>query len=166
MSRFEKDESFDLNSYVKVNERLAAFREKYPEGCIVTERRSEDDGVAFVTSVYRNTEEAAKLAGLGVSASTGHAYLEFDQAGTKSEEFTETVSLGRALANLGFSVEKSIASREEMENFYETSSYESDEEEEFDEDLEEQEEEPKLRASRKFNGSKKKSRFTRNQARK
>ena len=166
MSRYEQDDNFDEAGYVRVNERIAQFREEYPEGSITTFRTLENDGVSFKAVVFRNPKEVELYGATSIAPGTGHAYLSNEHFGEKVEEYTETVSVGRALANLGLSLEKSIASAEEMEKFQATQA--SDEEELEDDEEEEleaasdEEEEPKLKTKRKFSGkSGKTSRFRR-----
>lgn len=150
---------FDLENYVSVSDRLAEFRGKFPEGCISTDRVPEEEGVSFKTSVYRTKEEAVTLGTVGTAAATGHSFLLFSDAGPKAEEKAETTSVGRALANLGLSVENGIASREEMEDFAEEEYEARRDDRDYDE---EPEDEPKLKTNRKFGGGKKKpSRFSR-----
>ena len=102
---------FNLDDYVKVNTRIELFWEKYPDGRLVTEltERMGEDGI-FKASTYRTKEETEP-------ASTGHS--KGSLINPKSLEKTETVAVGRALANLGFEIKKGIASREEMEDFEE-----------------------------------------------
>ena len=110
-------DNFDESSYVKVNERLQEFWTKYPEGYISTFRSEAKNGIIFKTVLCRNEMDARLFSESGVASSTGHAYLPDSMKGEKVEEYCETVSLGRALAILGFKVEKSIASGEEMAQF-------------------------------------------------
>lgn len=117
----------DLDNYVKVNERIAEFRETYKEGFITTFRGDAKDGIAFKAVVFRNAEELAHYATCDIAPATGHSFLHDDARGDdKVEEYTETVAVGRALAILGFKVEKAIASAEEMEQFQNTKTTESD----------------------------------------
>lgn len=110
-------DDFDASTYVKVNERLREFWTRFPEGFISTFRAEAKDGITFKTVLCRNDKDARLFAESGISAATGHAYLSNSMKGEKVEEYCETVSLGRALAILGFRVEKSIASNEEMQQF-------------------------------------------------
>lgn len=103
-------DDFDASTYVKVNERLKQFRDQYPNGSIITERVRENGGVIYRAIIFRDINDCKP-------ASTGHAYLPDTMKGEKVEEYCETVSLGRGLAILGFKVEKSIASAEEMQQF-------------------------------------------------
>ena len=168
MSRGRRnDDDFNESSYVKVNERLSQFRKDYPEGAIHTIRGEDKDGVFFKCLVFRNHKEIELYASSQIAAATGHAYLpDHARDDDKVEEYSETVSIGRALACLGYGVEKAIASAEEMEQFSRLceekpddedldDEYEDDIEEEED-DIEEEEQEPaKLKTTRKYRRSSK-----------
>lgn len=174
-----KEKSNAMDSYVKVNDRIAEFYEKYPEGVLHTIRTEVEGGVVFQTFVMRHKEDIEQYAALGVAKANGFSFLP-DEArdDMKVEEYSETVSVGRALAKFGLSIKDSIASEEEMDQFkrvhkgqdVEEDEIEDDEDlendEELDEDSEEDEEDdeeleelPKLRTARKFN---KTSRFAKN----
>lgn len=109
---FRNDDDFDSESYVRVNTRLEEFWAKYPEGRLITDAVEMQDGkMKIVASLFRDAKDEKP-------ASTGHAFLlAFD--GDKVGEYTETVAVGRALALMGFQVEKSIATAEEMQRFKE-----------------------------------------------
>lgn len=141
-----KDRDFNENSYVKVNERLKKFRDEFPEGFIHTIRTGEEGGIYFTCLIFRNREEAELYSTSKIAPATGHAYLPDEaRADDKVEEFCETVSIGRALACLGYDVEKSIASKEEMEQFDRIRGENVE-----DEDLDEEEDEkPKRRVARR-----------------
>ncbi len=108
---FRNDDDFDAQSYVRVNERLTKFWEKYPEGAIETDAIVQDGSLMVEARLYRTEGSQRPLA-------TGHSFLS-SLDGDKVGEYTETVAVGRALANAGFLVEKSIASAEEMTRFKE-----------------------------------------------
>jgi len=97
-------------SYVMVNERIAYFRETYPEGSIITELLSSTDGV--------HTFKAMAISNGNVLA-TGHA-SEKDGSSfinkTSALENAETSAVGRALGILGIGIDNSIASAEEVSN--------------------------------------------------
>lgn len=106
--------NFDLNNYIPVHKRIAEFYRKFPDGRIVTRlvRLNEDSGfVCIKASAYRHVEDAQPSA-------TGHAFEIRGQGYVNTTSFIEngeTSAVGRALANLGFEIEKGIASREEMQ---------------------------------------------------
>ena len=102
-----------LKDYITVNERIEKFYEKYPEGRIVPEIISWNDGVVLMkATVYRNFEDSNPIA-------VGHAYEREGSSfinKTSALENCETSAVGRALALAGFEIKKSICSREEVEN--------------------------------------------------
>lgn len=106
------------NPYVEVNQRVLAFRELFPTGCIETELVS-DDGkrCVFKASVY--IREPLMARGNSIPLATGYAFEERG-AGmvnkTSYIENCETSAVGRALGFLGIGITESIASAEEVEN--------------------------------------------------
>lgn len=110
---------FDEKAYSKVNERISKFRKDYEKGSIVTLRDVDEDGVCFTAVILRDLEEAELYGSCGYAAATGRSFLPHwaKDRKMKVEEYSETVAIGRALAILGYEVEKAIASQEEMERF-------------------------------------------------
>lgn len=105
---------FNLENYIPVHERITAFYEVYPEGRIKTSVEHLDVQKGFVlmkAEIYRTPLAPQPSA-------TGHAF-EYKDVGfvnkTSWVENAESSAVGRALALLGFKVERGIASREEME---------------------------------------------------
>lgn len=105
---------FNLDTYVTVNQRIAAFYQAHPEGRIVTEIVEHDRESGFVmvkACVFRD--------GIALEPSgTGHAFEQRNQGHinpTSYVENCETSATGRALAMLGFGIAGAIASREELE---------------------------------------------------
>lgn len=101
-----------LKDYILVNDRIMKFYEKFPNGRILTEIVSWDEGrIVMKATIFRDYEIDKPL-------STGHAY---EQEGstyinkTSALENCETSAVGRALALAGFEIKKSIASKEEVE---------------------------------------------------
>lgn len=104
--------NFDLENYVTVAERIAAFRTDFPTGSIITEvLEATEDRVLVKAEVYRDSDDLRP-------SSTGHA--EERRADgyvnkTSAIENCESSAAGRALALLNYSVDRSsIASREEI----------------------------------------------------
>lgn len=99
--------------YVEVNERVKAFRILYPEGTILTEIESMENGVVTIqASVYKDYEHNILLA-------TGYAQEKENSSfinKTSYIENCETSAVGRALGFLGIGIDTSIASAEEVEN--------------------------------------------------
>lgn len=104
--------SLEIN-YAKVADRLKEFRQDNPNGLIETTPTIDSDNgyIMFKTRILvdKGREDSAE--------STGHALAKID--GTdKQFERLETISVGRALALLGYSVGGEIASSEEMAEFH------------------------------------------------
>lgn len=97
--------------YAEVNQRIKAFRMVHPNGRIITELVSLKDGVCiFRASIYNDQDEL-----LG----TGTAYEKENSTfinKTSYIENAETSSVGRALGMLGFGIDTSVASAEEVAN--------------------------------------------------
>lgn len=96
--------------YVEVNERIRAFREMYPNGSILTDMLTNDNGVCvFKVQVIND----------GQILATGHAYEKEGSTfinKTSYIENCETSAIGRALGILGIGIDTSIASAEEVTN--------------------------------------------------
>lgn len=99
---------FVPEDYEPVADRIRAFYNDHPQGRILTDCISLDgDQVTFRASVYREIDPDPH------PAATGHAHGLL--TGHKVVEKIETVSIGRALANLNYSPVGARPSREEME---------------------------------------------------
>jgi hypothetical protein len=102
-----------LNDYIMVNERIMEFYSKYPEGRIETEIVSNDSGqIVFKAYVFKRFEDS-------IPSATGHAMEKEGNSFINKNshvENCETSAVGRALAMLGLSIKKSIASYEEVAN--------------------------------------------------
>jgi len=96
--------------YVEVNERIRAFRELYPNGSILTDMLTNENGVCvFKVQVIND----------GQILATGHAYEKEGSTfinKTSYIENCETSAIGRALGILGIGIDTSIASAEEVTN--------------------------------------------------
>ena len=105
--------------YVQVNERIIAFRAKYPDGSLQAEIVAHTDNrITMRAFAYRTPDDARP----GV----GHSTLEIPGRTpyTRGSEIEncETSAWGRALAALGFEVKRGIASHEEVANKRDTGS--------------------------------------------
>lgn len=102
---------FDLEKYIPVSERIQQFWADHPEGRIQTSIELIDgDDIIIKAAVYRAAGDAAP-------AATGHAHEVRGQGyvnKTSHIENCESSAVGRALAMLGYEIERGIASREEM----------------------------------------------------
>ncbi len=96
--------------YAEVNQRIKAFRSLYPEGQIMTELVSNENGMCIFRAV---------ISGDGKVLGTGTAYeVEGSTFINKSSyiENCETSAVGRALAMCGIGIDASVASFEEVGN--------------------------------------------------
>lgn len=96
--------------YSKVVDRLNEFRKENPRGLIETTPSFKDDMIIFNTHILRDKSDKFS------AEATGHAMTKND-GGEKVLEKTETISVGRALALLGYAAGGEIASADEMEEF-------------------------------------------------
>lgn len=100
--------------YAEVPQRIKAFRMVYPDGFIMTELLSDQDGVChFKASVGRYDGDNPMILG------TGHAYEKETSSfinKTSYIENCETSAVGRALGMAGFGIDISVASAEEVQN--------------------------------------------------
>ena len=98
--------------YAKVSERLKAFRTENPRASIVTTPIPQEGGMMmFKTFIIKDKADEFS------ADATGHALQV--KAGQKDFEKLETISVGRALALLGYSADGEVATGEEMEEYYE-----------------------------------------------
>jgi len=96
--------------YAKVSERLKAFRTENPRASIITTPIPQEGGMMmFKTFIIKDKADEFS------ADATGHALQV--KAGQKDFEKLETISVGRALALLGYSADGDIASSEEMEEY-------------------------------------------------
>ena len=105
---------FNLEDYEPVQNRIAKFYEKYPDGRIITDmERYEDKLIIFKAILYKSGEDFSN----GIVLSTGWAQ-ETEGKGFVNQnsalENCETSSIGRALANIGLHGDKR-PSREEIQ---------------------------------------------------
>lgn len=101
--------------YAEVNQRIKAFRQLYPEGFIKTEILSNENGVVVMKAIvgWYTTD------GSEIVLATGTAYEKETSSyinKTSYIENCETSAVGRALGMIGFGIDTSVASAEEVEN--------------------------------------------------
>ena len=102
--------SYLPEDYEPVADRIRDFYADHPQGRITTDIISLDgDSVTFRASVYRELDPDPS------PAATGHAHGLLTKP--KAVEFIETVSIGRALANLNYAKQGARPSKEEMQAF-------------------------------------------------
>lgn len=95
--------------HAKVKDRLKAFWEENPTGKIETSSSMMGENVVFKTFILADKANPASR------EATGHALGKL--GGDKDYEKLETISVGRALALLGYATDGEVASLEEMEDF-------------------------------------------------
>lgn len=102
-------------NYAEVNQRIKAFRMVYPEGFIIPEMISNENGVCvFRATVGYYSEDLTK-----VILACGTAYEREDSSfinKTSYIENCETSAVGRALGMCGFGIDTSVRSAEEQLN--------------------------------------------------
>jgi len=105
---------FGTKDYEYVADRLKRFREENPKSSIDTQPTYNSDGsVSFKATVIKDRSKDDSAIG------TGNAFASAkDMQKPKAFEKTETVSIGRALASIGYLNDGRIATTEEMEEFY------------------------------------------------
>lgn len=97
--------------YAEVNQRIKAFRMVEPNGSIITEILSLENGVCLMKATVMDGE--GKVLGIG------HAYEKENSTyinKTSYIENCETSAVGRALGMCGFGIDTSVASYEEVAN--------------------------------------------------
>lgn len=101
--------------YAEVNQRIKAFRQLYPEGFIKTEILSNENGVVVMKAIVGwYTADGSEIV-----LATGTAYEKETSSyinKTSYIENCETSAVGRALGMIGFGIDTSVASAEEVEN--------------------------------------------------
>jgi len=106
--------AIDLSTYVEIKDRVKQFHATYPKGVIKTELLVPGPERFVVKAVVAKTAEECQNG----AYFTGHAEEVVGQGYINKSsacENAETSAVGRALAFMGFSVDVSIASREEVE---------------------------------------------------
>lgn len=106
---------FGDKEYLGVADRLKQFRQENPRASIETEHTQHEDGsITFRATIVKDKSDEYS------ATSTGNARYSADELkDKKSFEKLETISVGRALANLGYLNNGEIATTEELEEFYE-----------------------------------------------
>lgn len=98
-------------NYVEVNKRVMAFRELEPNGSIMTEIISLENGVVVMKTTVISGEGQVLATGFACEKESS-SYINK----TSYIENCETSSVGRALGFCGIGVDSSIASAEEINN--------------------------------------------------
>ena len=106
----------NLENYVEVHTRIAAFYEKHPEGSLQSTWQVEEVGdqtfVVVKAYAYRHPDDSRPGVGLAWEPFPGKTPY------TRDSELMvgETSAWGRAIASLGFEVNRGIASANEVRN--------------------------------------------------
>lgn len=106
--------------YVLVKDRVLAFNEYYPNGCIITERLSEWDMEIFKATVIPDCDKPERKFTWYSQAKWAEDKWKMDINVTAAMENAETSAVGRALAMMGIWVIDSIASADEMKKAWAT----------------------------------------------
>lgn len=104
------EESTITINFAKVVDRLNEFRSQNPQGLIETAPTVDGDMIMFKTHIVKDKSNKYS------AEATGHAMAKNDGS-EKQFEKLETISVGRALALLGYAAGGEIASSEEMADF-------------------------------------------------
>ena len=97
--------------YAEVNQRIKAYRMVYPQGAIITDIISIENGVVIMKASITDNDNNI--------IATGTAYEKEDSSfinKTSYIENCETSAVGRALGMAGFGIDVSVASAEEVQN--------------------------------------------------
>lgn len=123
ISRYDKKTGQTISKeYAEVNERIKAFRKVYPEGFIITQLVQYQNGrCMFRAEAGHYTEDGKHTLGVGhAEEKEGSSFINE----TSFVENCETSAIGRCLATIGFGIDTSIASYEEVKNAIENQTIE------------------------------------------
>ena len=104
---------FNIDDYIEVKDRVKQLKKDYPDSVIQTDViELTDTRVTIKAFIYLDNE--------GKKPTTGHSFMNIPGTNpyTRGREIenTETSAVGRAIANLGYAIDKSIASRDEVQS--------------------------------------------------
>ena len=107
-----KDKAIDIKGkqYVLVSDRVLYFNETYPNGCIVTERLSNENMEIFKATIIPDCDKPERKFTWYSQAKWWEWFINK----TAAMENAETSAVGRALAMMGIWVIDSIASADEI----------------------------------------------------
>ena len=104
---------FGDKEYALVPDRLKQFREENPRASIETEHSFlPDESIVFKATIVKDLSDPNSARATGTAR-----YSKNELAKTKAFEKLETISCGRALANLGYLNDGRVATTEEMEEY-------------------------------------------------
>lgn len=105
---------FGDKEYAYVPERLKRFREENPRASIDSNPTYNADGsITFKTVIIKDQADEHSAVGSGNAR-----YTELELKKPKAFEKLETISKGRALADIGYLNDGQVATTEELEEFY------------------------------------------------
>lgn len=111
IERKDKEGNITVNEYAQVNERIKAFRTVCPNGGIITELISNENGMCIFKAMV--LDENGRVLGTGTAyEKEGSSFINK----TSYIENCETSAIGRALGVCGFGIDVSVASYEEVAN--------------------------------------------------
>ena len=114
IERKDKDGNLVVKNYADVNQRIKAFRMIYPDGFIIPEMVSNENGVCvFKAMVGYHDDGEPKVLGIGTAYEKENSTFINK---TSYIENCETSAVGRALGMAGFGIDTSVASYEEVAN--------------------------------------------------
>jgi hypothetical protein len=106
---------FGDKEYALVPDRLKRFREENPRASIDSNPTYNADGsITFKTVIIKDQADEHSAVGSGNAR-----YTEVELKKPKAFEKLETISKGRALADIGYLNDGQVATTEELEEFYE-----------------------------------------------
>jgi hypothetical protein len=104
---------FGDKDYALVPDRLKLFREENPRAKVDTNPTYNEDGsITFKATILKDKADPNSA-----EASGSARYTENELKKPKAFEKLETISVGRALANLGYLNDGQVATTEEMEEY-------------------------------------------------
>ena len=101
--------------YAEVNQRIKAFRMVYPDGFVLTDMVSNENGVCVMRATvgFYSVNGEKHIIGQGTAyEKEGSTFINK----TSYIENCETSAVGRALGMAGFGIDTSVASAEEVQN--------------------------------------------------
>lgn len=104
---------FGDKDYREVPDRLKQFREENPRASIETEPTyNPDESITFKATIVKDLADPHSARATGTAR-----YTKNELAKAKQFEKLETISVGRALANIGYLNNGQVATSEEMEEY-------------------------------------------------
>lgn len=115
IERKDKNGQTTTKEYAEVNQRIKAFRMLYPQGYILTEMVSNENGVCLFRAQVGFYDENNNPFTLGTGTAQEKESSSYINK-TSYVENCETSAVGRALGMAGIGIDTSVASYEEVAN--------------------------------------------------